>query len=264
MDKSSRGRLQPPGLDPDNEIYESSHSTQTSPTIQQRPGRTSSLHHSHPKPPPTPSTGIPPAMHQNVPNPLLPSAPASPPTPAPSPTPLQRSAVWNREAYEVEDSALTEFRLVFSRLDTRAKEAWLESIVETCDNHLLSHLHQLVSPKLKKDPFETLPNELCFKVQCQIKSTWLLANFSRSLPSSMILEPSFAPHKCQDAGAKFSAMIKHGSCFARSMPIGECQAHPHPLARMHHIIFTFLHNRLMQRTAPNLQHMDPTAKILLS
>ena len=165
MDMSSRGRLQPPGLDSDSEdFYASSHSTQTSPTVQQRSGRSGSMRHSHPKPPPTPNTGIPPTMHQSVPNPLLPSAPASPPTPAPSPTPLQRSSVWNHTTFEVEDTQLSEFRLVFSRLDIRAKKTWLESIVETCDNSLLSHLHQLVSPKLKKDPFDTLPNELCFKV----------------------------------------------------------------------------------------------------
>ena len=164
MNQSSRGRLQPPGPDSEDEFYVSSHSTQTSPTVQQRVGRTESMRHSHPKPPPTPNTGIPPAMPQSVPNPLLPSAPASPPTPAPSPTPLQRSSLWNRSSLDVEDSVLNEFRLVFSRLDMTSKEAWLESIVETCDNHLLSHLHHLVSPKLKKDPFQALPNELCFKV----------------------------------------------------------------------------------------------------
>lgn len=129
--------------------------------LEQPRGRKDSMRHSHPKPPPTPNTGIPPTMPQNVPNPLLPSAPASPPTPAPSPTPM---SVWNNSVVEVEESFLRDFRLVFGRLDVQSKEAWLESIVDTCDNHLLSHLHHLVSPKLKKDPFEVLPNELCFKV----------------------------------------------------------------------------------------------------
>lgn len=54
--------------------------------------------------------------------------------------------------------------LVFMQLSVAAKESWLASIIDGCDNHLLSYLHQLVSPRLKKDPFRSLPNELCFKV----------------------------------------------------------------------------------------------------
>ena len=65
---------------------------------------------------------------------------------------------------DLEDNVLRDFRLVFSRLDVASKESWLSEIVDSCDNHLLSFLHHLVSPRLKKDPFETLPNELCFKV----------------------------------------------------------------------------------------------------
>jgi F-box and WD-40 domain protein CDC4 len=158
MEQPAPGRLLIPALDSDEDIYPSSSEQLSSIT------RKDSMRHSHPRPPPTPNTGIPPTMPQSVPNPLLPSAPASPPTPAPSPTPLQRSSVWNHSTLDVEDGILKDFRVVFSRLDVKSKEAWLESIIDTCDNHLLSYLHQLVSPKLKKDPFLVLPNELCFKV----------------------------------------------------------------------------------------------------
>lgn len=34
-----------------------------------------------------------------------------------------------------------------------------------CDSNLLSFVHQLVSPRLKKDPFEHLPDELCLRVR---------------------------------------------------------------------------------------------------
>ena len=55
-------------------------------------------------------------------------------------------------------------RLLFGKLNVASKEAWLAAVVDTFDNHLLNYMHQLVSPRLKKDPFKTLPNELCFKV----------------------------------------------------------------------------------------------------
>jgi F-box and WD-40 domain protein CDC4 len=128
-----------------------------------------SIRDSHPKPPPTPNSGIPSELPPNLPKPLLPSAPASPPTPAPSPTPHQRSSSWTEPSDAVDDDAIREdviqdFRLAFSRMDRSGKEAWLEAMVDSCDNQLLSRLHAMVSPRLKKDPFHVLPNELCFKV----------------------------------------------------------------------------------------------------
>ena len=119
----------------------------------------------HPKPPLTPNTST---MPQPIPNPLLPSAPASPPTPAPSPTPHQRSpTTWRLSNLEDSDEplpVLEDARRLFMRLSVSARENWLRSLVDTCDNHTLSFLHQTVSPRLKKDPFKALPNELCWKV----------------------------------------------------------------------------------------------------
>lgn len=103
-------------------------------------------------------------MPQPVPNPLLPSAPASPPTPAPSPTPHQRPAPWHEAPEDLENPILRDARLIFSNLDGTTKEEWLTSLVDLCDNQTLGFLHRLVSPKLKKDPFAVLPDELCLKV----------------------------------------------------------------------------------------------------
>jgi F-box and WD-40 domain protein CDC4 len=114
----------------------------------------------HPNPPLTPNT-VPTPMP--IPN-LQPSAPASPPTPAPSPTPHQRAPAWHSTPPELEDQRMRDAPFLFSRLSIIEKEAWLASIVDACDNHSLSFLHHLVSPRLKKDPFRTLPNELCFRV----------------------------------------------------------------------------------------------------
>lgn len=68
---------------------------------------------------------------------------------------------------EAEDPVLDEARHVFVTLDITAKESWLRSLVDLCDNQALSLLHKIVSPRLKKDPFKVLPNELCFKVRAE-------------------------------------------------------------------------------------------------
>ena len=150
-------------MESDDDAFTAGRATPSMVTVHQPPSRKGSKRQSHPKPPPTPNSGIPTSMPQSLPNPLLPSAPASPPTPAPSPTPHQRSSNWS-DPPSLDNHVLQDFRLAFSRLDTGGKEAWLEDIVDSCDNHLLSYLHQLVSPRLKKDPFRVLPNELCFRV----------------------------------------------------------------------------------------------------
>lgn len=72
--------------------------------------------------------------------------------------------MWHSASEDEEDPILRDARLVFGHLNIAAKESWLASIVDVCDNHSLSFLHHLISPKLKKDPFKILPNEICFKV----------------------------------------------------------------------------------------------------
>lgn len=158
--RGSRSEVLRADVDSDDDLYIAGQAGPARLAIQQQP---KPMRPSHPRAPPTPSTGSAPAIPQSLAHPLLPSAPASPPTPAPSPTPHQRQRSWN-PAGNLDDTILRDFRLVFSRLDVAGKEAWLEDIVDSCDNHLLSYLHHLVSPRLKKDPFHVLPNELCFRV----------------------------------------------------------------------------------------------------
>ena len=129
-----------------------------------RSRRKDSLQFSHPRPPLTPNSST---MPQLMSNPLPPSAPASPPTPAPSPTPNQCSpTTWRLTPLEdSEDPVLEDARQVFARLSLNSKQDWLKSLVDICDHSTLSYLHQIVSPKLKKDPFKALPNEICFRVR---------------------------------------------------------------------------------------------------
>lgn len=165
-------RARPPALDSDDGlVFSSKHASPTSVTGQRQSRRKGQLQNAHPNPPLTPSTAPPTSMSPQLPNPLLQSAPASPPTPAPSPTPRTRLPVNHPSTRDIpEDPLLRDARVHFRTLNLREKEAWLLSLVETCDHQTLSFLHQIVSPKLKKDPFLVLPNELCFKVCISIDS----------------------------------------------------------------------------------------------
>jgi F-box and WD-40 domain protein CDC4 len=113
----------------------------------------------HPKPLPTPKRSIG-ALPQNT----LPSAPASPPTPAPSPGPYQRQPSWT-SASEMEDISIRDARTHFSVLNPSERQRYLAELLNLCDSQLLSFVHHFVSPRLKKDPFSYLPNELCLRVR---------------------------------------------------------------------------------------------------
>lgn len=129
---------------------------------------------SHPRPLPTPTR----AMVSPLQN-LLPSAPASPPTPAPSPTPqIHRLPTWST-ANENEDNFLRDARPHFSRLDSQERQRFLAEILNLCDSQQLSFVLNYVSPRLKKDPFGTLPNELCLRVLSFIDDPKTLARASQ-------------------------------------------------------------------------------------
>ncbi|KAI9827919.1 MAG: hypothetical protein M1819_006862 [Sarea resinae] len=129
---------------------------------------------SHPRPLPTPSRANP----SPIPHNLLPSAPASPPTPAPSPTPHQRAPTWTT-ANEHEDAFLRDARSHFSRLDAAERQRYLAEILNLCDSHQLSFVHSFVSPRLKKDPFQILPNELCLRILAFVDDPKTLARASQ-------------------------------------------------------------------------------------
>jgi hypothetical protein len=114
--------------------------------------------YAHPRPLPTPGRSAP-----AIPPNLLPSAPASPPTPAPSPGPHSRAPNWTC-AGESEVGFLRESTRYFGRLDSAQRERYLGELLNMCNNQQLVFVHNFVAPKLKKDPFLHLPNELCLRV----------------------------------------------------------------------------------------------------
>jgi hypothetical protein len=121
------------------------------------------IHHSGPRPLPTPSNGPISPLSQREGLTLPPSAPASPPTPAPSPTPHQRAPSWNN-ASEMEEDSLAPMRKQFQNLDAAARQRYLAEILNMCSSQQLSFVLNYVSPRLKKDPFKYLPSEIKLRV----------------------------------------------------------------------------------------------------
>lgn len=143
--------------DEDDEIAGPS---QTSSPSTRRPRRRSMLGRSKARSIRTPSSPMPP----NIPHNSLPSAPASPPTPAPSPSPHQRLADWST-VDEREELSHRDIRGRFKEASNAQKERILAELLNMCDNRQLIFVHNFVCPRLKKDPFTTLPNELCLRVR---------------------------------------------------------------------------------------------------
>ncbi|KAJ5150159.1 hypothetical protein N7448_001737 [Penicillium atrosanguineum] len=113
-----------------------------------------------------------------IPANLLPSAPASPPTPAPSPTPHQRPPNWV-SSDEEENTFLLNLRIHFSTLSNARKQKLLEGILDVCDSQQLSFVSSYVGPRLRKDPFQVFPNELCLRVLSFIDDPKTLARASQ-------------------------------------------------------------------------------------
>ena len=98
-----------------------------------------------------------------LPNNSLPSAPASPPTPAPSPSPHHRLPDWS-SASENDEEGSRLLRFIFTEASEGQKKRLLTEMLNLCNNRQLTFVHDIVCPRLKKDPFTTLPDEICLRV----------------------------------------------------------------------------------------------------
>ena len=127
----------------------------------------------------TPSSPI----ASTIPGNLLPSAPASPPTPAPSPTPTQRAPDWSTAA-EHEDHHVRDIRARFADMNDAEKQRLLAELLNMCNSHQLAFVHDFVSPRLKKDPFTSLPTELCLRVCLCLKSRLFEVSLGKKLTRS--------------------------------------------------------------------------------
>ncbi|PSK35012.1 F-box/WD repeat-containing protein 7 [Elsinoe australis] len=159
-------------------------------------------------PSPAPSMPIPIPSNPNViPGNTLPSAPASPPTPAPSPSPKRRAPDW-RTAAAHEDMGFTDdeesdaaessstfqtrgrskipqglgyrhIRGMFADMGNEERKRLLAEILNMCDGKTLGFVAGFVGPRLKRDPFGVLPNELCLRILTFIDDATTLARSSQ-------------------------------------------------------------------------------------
>lgn len=55
-------------------------------------------------------------------------------------------------------------RGLFADMDNEERKRMLAELLNMCDGKLLGWVNGFVAPRLKRDPFELLPNELCLRV----------------------------------------------------------------------------------------------------
>lgn len=112
-----------------------------------------------PQGPPTPNMTTPstePLEHQD--------STVRPPTPAESPGLYHTQPDWSG-AVEDENKFLQDVKNGFTPLNSAARQRVLSEMLRLCNSSQLSFVHQFVSPLLKKDPFTSLPEELCLRVR---------------------------------------------------------------------------------------------------
>jgi F-box and WD-40 domain protein CDC4 len=114
-----------------------------------------------PRGPPTPSMSTPAADFDQQ----LTGSPPPPPTPAASPGPLHSRPSWSASEQDM-DVNLAQFRQYFAKCPGQERMRILADMLNLCTSQQLSFVHQFVSPLLKKDPFTSLPDELCLRVRC--------------------------------------------------------------------------------------------------
>ncbi|UQC78149.1 WD domain-containing protein [Colletotrichum lupini] len=132
----------------------------------QRPG--------HIRGPPTPSMTTPAADFDQQ----LTGSPPPPPTPAASPGPSHHQLDWS-DAADDEDFFLAKVRHHFKNSGAPHRTRLLADLLNMCTSQQLSFVHQFVSPLLKKDPFTSLPDELCLRILSFIDDPKVLARASQ-------------------------------------------------------------------------------------
>ena len=89
--------------------------------------------------------------------------PPPPPTPAASPGPDHEQPDWSA-AGDQEDVFLKQIRSYFINRSHAERTRILGDLLNLCTSQQLSFVRQYVDPLLKKDPFTSLPNEICLRV----------------------------------------------------------------------------------------------------
>ena len=133
----------------------------TNPNAVRIVSRVDKVGQSRPRGPPTPNMTTPSA------DPDSPTHsshdPPPPPTPAASPGPDHPQPDWS-DAGDQEDFFLAKIRHYFKNRSPPERTRILADLLNLCTSQQLSFVRQYVDPLLKKDPFTSLPNEICLRV----------------------------------------------------------------------------------------------------
>ena len=165
--------------------------------------RVDKIGQSRPRGPPTPNMMTPadpdsPSQSSHDPPP--------PPTPAASPGPDRELPDW-KEAGDQEDFFLAKIRHYFKGSSPPERTRILADLLNLCTSQQLSFVRQYVDPLLKKDPFTSLPNEICLRVCKMLGGLTIYANLRRFYPASTIQKSSREPHKYhKDGGSCWQTM----------------------------------------------------------
>ncbi|ERS96383.1 hypothetical protein HMPREF1624_07293 [Sporothrix schenckii ATCC 58251] len=127
-----------------------------------------------PRGPPTPSMTTPAAEYDQT----MTGSPPPPPTPAASPGPSHVQPDWS-DANADEDFFHSKIRQHFKSCTASQRTRLLADLLNLCTSQQLSFVHQFVSPLLKKDPFTSLPDELCLRILSFIDDPKVLARASQ-------------------------------------------------------------------------------------
>lgn len=104
--------------------------------------------------------------------------PPPPPTPAASPGPDHPQPDW-KDAGDQEDYFLSKIRSHFKVASSAERHRILADLLNLCTSQQLSFVRQYVDPLLKKDPFTSLPNEICLRILSCIDDPKVLARASQ-------------------------------------------------------------------------------------
>lgn len=72
------------------------------------------------------------------------------------------------DATDEEDIFLAQIRQYFKHRSGPERTRILGDLLNLCTSQQLSFVSQYVSPLLKKDPFTSLPDELCLRVRIEL------------------------------------------------------------------------------------------------
>lgn len=149
--------------------------------------------------PPTPNMNTPAELDESYSPTHSSHDPPPPPTPAASPGPeAQMRPDWSN-AIEGEDHFLSQMRQYFKDRSGPERNRILGDLLNMCTSQQLSFVSQYVSPLLKKDPFTSLPDELCLRV-CHRAPSSDLADNPRCSLSSMTARCWPGHHKYRGGG----------------------------------------------------------------